>query len=257
MDQRDMTMQPPAYTPYRYPAHIQASGKHSAMESSYDPRQHPDWEYQTGRYSLDTSRYSLDRPSNGSTSPNTYSAASILTNLTSARPDTTQGVPAQTVGADLYRSYNWGQQPAYGPASHESYPRTATAPDSSHFQISPPSRADRGDTVEEGLFVEENGDEEKAADAVEDHRSVGRKHHAADQEVLESIEVASTDNSKAKGKGKAKAHDYSGCEMAQTRATTNGKMRALNEWVDYSSESLDYDDVKDIDYIPGMTLSYQ
>ncbi|XXH00139.1 hypothetical protein Hte_006481 [Hypoxylon texense] len=256
MGQHDMTMQPPAYSSYRYPAPIQANGKHPAMESSYAPRQSHEWENQDNRYPF-------DRPSSGSTSPNTYSAASILTNLTTARPDTTQSFPAQAVGASPYRNYNWAQQPAYAPPSYEPYPRTSTAPNSSHFQISPPSvpsRADRGDTVEEGLFVEDNEENETAANAIEDHRSNGGKHYAANQEVLDSIEVASTDAppvDSSNAKGKEKAHDYRSCEVAQGRTKTNGEKRALNEWMDYSSESLDYDDVNDSDYVPGMNLPYE
>ncbi|KAI1776281.1 hypothetical protein F4818DRAFT_413572 [Hypoxylon cercidicola] len=240
--QQDITTQPLAYNSYRYPPPIQAVGNYSATES-HTPRQHPDWEYQMGTYPSQSSEYlgrqPSDRPSGGTTSPGTYSAASILTSLTSGRPDTTQCFLAQATGVDAYRNYNWGQQSQYVPVSHESYPRTSTAPNSSHFQISPPSRAD---TTEESLFVEENEDYEKTTDAVEDHNSFGGRHSAADRDVLESIEAASADgvqvDSNAKGKGKAA--DYGNYEMTQTRAKATDKRRALNEWVDYSSENLDY-----------------
>ncbi|KAI1762798.1 hypothetical protein GGR53DRAFT_467945 [Hypoxylon sp. FL1150] len=259
--QQHMPMEPPSYNSYRYQYPTQAIGKHSAMESSYAPRRPQGWEYQMNKYSA-------DQQSSSSASPDIYSAASILTTFATSRPESTQCFPAQAAAStSAYRGHyhHWNQQPSHHhhlPSPHEPYPQTSTGPNSSHFRISPPSQAQTiqdNTTVEEGLFVEEdeqNGDDDYGVD---DQGSA--KDSTGGQKVLDSIEVASTEDFKtggttARGGEEKEAPEYGGCITVQTSCKkASDKKRPLHEWMDYSSENLDYDDVNDGDYIPGMSLS--
>lgn len=238
MSQQNMSMQPPAYNSYQY-------------QSSYAPRQHHGLEYQT-------SKYSSEQSSSGSTSPDIYSAASILTNFATSRPESTQSYLAQNTGMNTYRSnYQWNQQPGPLPSPHEPYPKTSTAPNSSHFRISPPSQTVPDDTVEEGLFVEDDEDNEQNGTPTDHHRGTNGKSPVDNEAVIDSIEVADAqgDGSTTPRGREEKAPEYSNRAVAQAYAQAIDKKRALHEWMDFSSESLDYDDVNDGDYVPGMSLA--
>ncbi|KAI0166915.1 hypothetical protein GGR52DRAFT_80201 [Hypoxylon sp. FL1284] len=191
---------------YQYPTHIQDVDRgHPTRDRSH--LSYSNWENQTSTFPNQSgeyaSRYSLDQPPNGSTSPNMYSAASILTNLTTARQEPPPAYSAEPPAGSHYAHSSWAQQPQYAPPAYDdppaydSYSRTSTAPDSAHFRISAPGQNICGASTEESLFVEDNED---YSDDEED----------SDQETLDTIEVASDRRARGNAQGTGKVSDNRG-----------------------------------------------
>lgn len=250
MGSRAMGAQSSAYTSLLQPSHhIQ-----NAME---DPARDPYVPRQGLKYCLGVNQFGQSpcQP----TTPDTFTAASILTDMNSLRPSTTCTSASQVIdqrqagrlaqGYSPYQTHAWGQQ-----EGQFAVPQTPTGPDAPHFQISP---MDRNQSIpEEALFVEQDSDKEYTdPNVTDDEAMTDCQDLTAGQRVLRSVEVAQH------GEGAQASKDAECKEQAEiygrrraSSACLKGSFRRamLDEITEYDSESADYEDANDEDYIPDV-----